>query len=382
MAKTFLMAVLTFCVQTSFAESFEDLKAPPAASQWTEAAKEIDLGAIIKKSEKNPNAAKAGNVSFTFKGNSFGATPKFPLVPSDKESGQIVYKGIPPDKLVMSDSETNRTLFQNILVEVLKVANSKDEQKANAAKLVASELLRVHHGKTLDQIAPRKVAGFAGASGILGKGKGKGGLHLGGDLDSGGAMEEGHAELPEAAPEARLLSYMENPKAWVQATDCGDGGSCRIIPGEVMNPKVGGNLAIDAKLADALNGKQSNQKQPAAAATAKSSQPQSGGYQQEFDSRLIPEGTKAALLDRLNSLPPEKTSAELYVGAQWCGPCRTKKAQMLSGSMAMPDFISFHPESSGGSELMGYVQTIPKILTFSRKPDGSWNMESPSQRSP
>lgn len=256
MAKTFLVAVLTFCVQTSFAESFEDLKTPPAASQWTEAAKEIGLDAIIKKSEKDPNAAKAGKVSFTFKGNGFGATPKFPLVPSDKESGHIVYTGIPRDKLVRADSETNRKLFQNILVEVLTVANSKDEQKANAAKLVASELLRVQYGKTLEQIAPRKVADFAGASGILGKGKGKGkgGLHLGGDLGLSDGQEDGHAELPEAAPEARLLSYLQDPKAWVPATEC-IGTECKQIPGQIMNPKLGGNLAIDGTLAAAFAGK-------------------------------------------------------------------------------------------------------------------------------
>jgi hypothetical protein len=249
MAKTLFMAVLTLCVSATYAEQFEDLKGAPNASQWTEAAAAIGMNALIVAAgkEKSP---EAGKVMFTVKGNSGLANSSFPIVPSKTKPGQLerTVSG-KTDTIVMADSDLNRSLFRNLLLEVLKVANSKDEKKAKAAAVVASELLKVHYGKSLSEIAPSKST-FSGASGLLGKGKG---LHLGGELDLGGEKGDGHAALPEAAPEARLLDYMQNPKAWVQATDCGDGGQCTVIPGQVMNTKLGGNLAIDDKLAAAIN---------------------------------------------------------------------------------------------------------------------------------
>ncbi len=149
-------------------------------------------------------------------------------------------------------------------------------------------------------------------------------------------------------------------------------GDCKSIDECIYTHKKGmGVLTLDAKdklAIDMLMGKSSHS--PAAA----------GDFEGQFDQKLVTGGTMEELLARLNNLPADKTLATVYVGAEWCGPCRQKKASMLSGSMAMPDLIAFHGPS-GSSEIMGLTSTIPKIMTF-EKVNGKWSLTPKSISTP
>lgn len=347
MPKTLLIAALTLWMSVASAENFEDIKGAPKPAEWNEAAAAIGMDALIVSAgkEKSP---EAGKVMFTVKGASSLANSSFPIVPSKTKPGQLerTVSG-KTDTILMDDSALNKTLFHNLLIEVLKVANSKDEKKAKAARVVASELLRANYGKSLAEIAPRKSL-FKGASGLLGKGKG--GLHLGGDLGLGGAKDDGHAELPEAAPEARLLNYMQNSKEWVPASDCGDGGQCTPIPGQVMNPKMGGNLAIDDKLA-ALIG---NKTAPVAAA-AKSGAPSSAdGW----------------LLDKLKSIKKSgQNKFLLKLGADSrCPPCRSMSSKIKkidpSESFSYSGDVDSDPNANAIFQKYAKTSSIPLTVIF------------------
>lgn len=347
MAKTLFLAVLTLFVSTSFAEQFEDIKKPSSAAEWNEAAATIGMGALIVAAgkEKSP---EAGKVMFSVKGASALANSSFPIVPSKTKPGQLERTASgKTDVLEMNDSDYNRSLFRNLLREVLKVAKSKDEKKSKAAAVVASQLLKAHFGKSLEEIAPQsQPTGFMGASGGLGKGKGKG-LHLGGDLDLPGA-EDGHAKLPDAPAAERLLNYLENPKAWVQATDCGDGSSCKPIPGQVMNPKLGGNLAIDDKLTVALGLKEGNTKPSA---------------------EVSPEA-EAWLLDRLKERKKMgQTKFLIKFGAdKRCPPCRSQSAMLKNIDPNGSTMLSVDVDSDAlGNQIFHKFKTsdsIPLTVIF------------------
>ena len=249
MAKTLFIAVLTLCVSIGYAEQFEDIKKPSSAAEWNEAAAAIGMAALVVEAGK-PEKPEAGKVFFTLNGQQTTANSYFPIVPSKTKPGQMerTVDG-KTAAILMNESMMNKKLFRNLLLEVLKVANSKDEKKAKAASIVASEFLRAQYGKSLEDLAPEAKPSFLGASGLLGKGRHSGKM----DLGVGDKRDDGHAELPEARPAARMLNYLQNPKEWVPASDC-SGTDCKPLPGQIMNPKLGGNLAIDDKLAAALIG--------------------------------------------------------------------------------------------------------------------------------